>query len=77
MKSEEYIWVPQNTINISCFEVFQDVGRGVTKKREVCICDRIVSELTIFHQINIIFFQCYIVVLITHFSKFLPCKTQT
>ena len=31
MKSEEDIGVPQNTINISCLEVFQDVGRGVTK----------------------------------------------
>jgi hypothetical protein len=32
MKSEEDIWVPQNTINISCLEIFQGLGRGVIKK---------------------------------------------
>ena len=31
LKSEEDIWVPQITINISCLEIFQDVGRGIIK----------------------------------------------
>jgi hypothetical protein len=73
MKSEEDIWVPPNKINISCLEVFQDVCLGVTKKHGVRICNRIVLEVTVFHKLNIHFFQRYIVVLLTHFPKFFPC----
>jgi hypothetical protein len=77
MKSEEDIWVPQNTINISCLEVFQDVGRGVVKKKhEVRICDRIVLELTVLHQLNIHFFPTLYSCTDHSFSKISPVQDQ-
>jgi hypothetical protein len=69
MKSEEDIWVPPNKINISCLEVFQDVGRGVIKKHEDRICDRIVLEVTVFHQLNINFFPTLYCCIDHSFSK--------
>jgi len=77
MKSEEVSWVPHSTINISCLEFFQNVGRGAIKKHEVRICDRIVSELTVFHQLNINLFPTLYRSIDHSFPKFLPCKTKT
>jgi hypothetical protein len=51
-------------------------GRGVIKKHEVRICDRIDLEVTVFHQLNANFFPtsyCYI----DHFfSKISPVLDQ-
>ena len=80
MKSGEDIWVPhQSTINISCLEVFQDVGRGIIKKKEheeVRICGRIVLELTVFHQLNIHFFPTLYCCTDHPFSKIFPLQNQ-
>ena len=74
MKSEEDIWVLQNTINIGCLEVFQDVGRGAIKKHKVRICDSIVLELTVFHQLDINFSPTLYICIYHSFSKIFPMQ---